>query len=233
MIRQYLHSILFISCALCYSLIILQCQTARHIPSGFVYVNKQIPDLQYELRYYSTNNFMGRRVTSYEDSVLILSDKAASQLKKVQDELSRQQLGLKVFDAYRPQSAVNDFISWSKDSQDTLMKKQYYPALSKEQLFPLGYISTRSGHTRGSTVDLTIVRLSTGDEIDMGGPYDFFGEISHHSYTSLPEASLSNRKLLKRIMMKHGFKPYENEWWHYTLMEEPYPDTYFDFPIKK
>ena len=117
-------------------------------------------------------------------------------------------------------------------SDDTLKKQQFYPDIDKKDLFRLGYISTRSGHSRGSTVDLTIIDLETGKEVDMGGPYDFFGELSHHNYSGISKEQKNNRILLKRIMMKHGFSPYAQEWWHYTFRNEPHPKTYFDFPVK-
>lgn len=218
---------------LLHSLILVSCQTTKSIPSEFVYVRDIVPSIEYELRYYSTNNFMGRHIEAYKDSVLILSQKAAKQLKKVQKDLNKMNFGLKVFDAYRPQTAVNHFIRWAKDDNDTLMKHEFYPELNKTQLFPLGYISTRSGHTRGSTVDLTIIDLDTHKELDMGGPYDYFGELSHHGYEDISTEAQQNRLLLKEAMMKYNFKPYANEWWHYTLNEEPFPETYFDFPVAR
>lgn len=202
------------------------------LPKGFVYLDDIIPDIIMEVRYAVENNFLGAPVTGYKTEKIILSAPAAKALKKVQQELKTQGFCLKVFDGYRPQRAVNHFISWAKKSGDTLTKQQFYPEVDKKDLFKLGYISTRSGHSRGSTVDLTIINADTEEEVDMGGPYDFFGELSHHSYDKISIVQKNNRQLLKKAMMKYGFQPYAKEWWHYTYQPEPYPDTYFDFVVE-
>lgn len=202
------------------------------LPKNFVYIDDMIPDIILDVRYAGNNNFMGVPVTGYKQEKIILSTPAARALKKVQQELKAQGYCLKIFDGYRPQRAVNHFITWAKNSKDTLRKQQFYPDVNKKNLFNLGYISTRSGHSRGSTVDLTLVDAITGKEADMGGSYDFFGELSHHNYRDLTEVQKKNRELLKRVMMKHRFQPYSQEWWHYTYQPEPYPDTYFDFLVK-
>ena len=175
---------------------------------------------------------MGVPVDGYIEPVLITSTKTANALKKVQDQLLKKGLSLKIFDAYRPQSAVNHFVRWAKIPSDTLTKQQYYPKLNKRNLFKLGYIATRSGHSRGSSVDLTIVNLKTNEELDMGSPYDFFGNISHVKHSKLTPKQKANRMLLRNVMLTHGFKPYSYEWWHFTLRNEPFPKKYFDFPIK-
>jgi D-alanyl-D-alanine dipeptidase len=200
---------------------------------GFVYVKDVIPDVKYEIRYAGSNNFLGRPVKGYYTAEAILTKEAATALKKVQDELKTKGYGLKIFDAYRPQHAVNDFIAWAKDLSDTINKRVFYPNVPKSELFKRGYIASRSGHSRGSTVDLTIVNLKTGKELDMGSPYDFFGEISHHDAKGITTMQKQNRELLRKVMEKHGFKSYSVEWWHYTLQVEPYPETYFDFPVKR
>lgn len=202
------------------------------IPKGFVYLDEVIPDIELDVRYAGDNNFLGTPVTGYNREKVILSTPAAHALLKVQQELKSLGYCLKVFDGYRPQRAVNHFISWAKVVEDTLKKQQFYPDVHKKDLFNRGYISTRSGHSRGSTVDLTIVDYKTGTEIDMGGPYDFFGELSHHTYAQISETQKKNRSLLKSLMMKHGFQPYAQEWWHYTYQPEPFPDTYFDFVVE-
>ncbi len=202
------------------------------LPKGFVYLDEVIPDVVLEVRYAGKNNFLGTPVTGYNRHTVILTAQAAKALQKVQKELKNQGYCLKVFDGYRPQRAVNHFISWAKINRDTLKKQQFYPDVDKKDLFNLGYISTRSGHSRGSTVDLTIIDASTGKEIDMGGSYDFFGELSHHNYTLISEDQKNNRLLLKNIMMKQGFRPYTQEWWHYTYQPEPFPDTHFDFVVE-
>lgn len=204
----------------------------QQLPQGFTYLHEMIPDVVLEVRYAGNNNFLGTPVEGYKEELVILSTPAASALKKVQQELKTMGYCLKVFDGYRPQRAVNHFISWAKVSGDTLKKQQFYPDVDKKDLFKLGYISSRSGHSRGSTVDLTMVDYSTGKEVDMGGAYDFFGELSHHNYSEISKEQKNNRALLKRIMMKHGFSPYAQEWWHYTYQHEPFPDTYFDFVIE-
>lgn len=198
----------------------------------FVHLKDIIPTIKYDIRYAGNNNFLGRPVKGYESPEALMTKQAATALKKVQEELKSKGLGLKVFDAYRPQRAVNDFIAWAKDLRDTVNKRTFYPNVPKSELFKRGFIASRSGHTRGSTIDLTIIDLNSGKEIDMGGPYDFFGEISHHETKLINTTQKANRKLLKSVMEKHGFKAYDVEWWHYTLKDEPYPDTYFDFPVK-
>lgn len=205
---------------------------AQKLPKGFSYVKDIAPTIKKELRYCSHNNFLGVPVDGYEESVLITSTKTAKALKKVQDQLFKKGLSLKVFDAYRPQTAVNHFVRWARIPNDTLTKKDYYPTLNKRNLFKLGYIATKSGHSRGSSIDLTIVNLKTDKELDMGSPYDFFGKISHPYYPKLTKLQKQNRMLLRKVMLANGFRPYKNEWWHFTLNNEPFPKTYFDFPIK-
>lgn len=204
----------------------------NNLPEGFVYVKEKIPDVQLDIRYAGSNNFLGKPVEAYKNPVAILSKPATEALKKVQEELKQQGYKLKIFDAYRPQTAVNNFITWAKDPADTIAKNEFYPEVDKKDLFKLGYIASNSGHSRGSTVDLSIINAKTGEELDMGSSYDFFGEISHHSSTKITPQQKANRELLKNIMMKHNFQPYPEEWWHYTLRNEPNPDTYFDFPVE-
>jgi D-alanyl-D-alanine dipeptidase len=175
---------------------------------------------------------MGTRVDGYHKAVIMVSKQAAQALSEVQKKLNQQGLGLKIFDAYRPQKAVDHFARWAKDPADILTKRKYYPDLPKGRLFELGYIAEKSGHTRGSTVDLTVVDLKTGAELDLGSPWDFFGEISHHDSPLVNEEATANRNLLRDIMIKHGFEPYAGEWWHYTLADEPFPETYFDFDVE-
>ena len=202
------------------------------LPEGFIYVSELIPDLKIELRYFGNNNFTGKPVPGYEAEKIILSKEAAIALQKVQRELENDGYCLKIFDAYRPQRAVNSFIKWARKPEDTLTKAQFYPEKKKSNLFNLGYIATKSGHSRGSTVDLTIIDAKTLKEIDMGGTYDYFGERSHHNFNEITTIQKANREYLKNIMSKYGFRSYSEEWWHYTLRREPYPETYFDFTIK-
>ena len=205
---------------------------AQNMPKGFVYLNDIEASIQSEMRYITNNNFIGKPIDGYKKARIITSEPAANALKKVQEKLLQFNLSLKIFDTYRPQQAVDHFVRWAKVLNDTLMKKQYYPEVPKSQLFKLGYISAKSGHTRGSTVDLTIVDLTTGKELDMGSPYDFFGDKSHALQKDLTAKQKVNRLLLRNLMMSNGFKPIVSEWWHFTLKEEPYPNTYFNFPIK-
>lgn len=210
----------------------MHCQDTKQLPEGFVYIDEEIPGVVYEIRYAGNNNFIGMPVRAYKTEQAILSKPAAKALAKVQKELIRKDYMLKIFDAYRPQTAVNHFIEWARDRNDTLMKQQFYPEVAKKDLFELGYIASRSGHSRGSTVDLTLIDAETCKEIDMGSTYDFFGEISHHNTTQITAEQKKNRELLRSIMRKHGFRHYSEEWWHYTFTPEPYPDTYFDFPVE-
>lgn len=202
------------------------------LPDGFVYVNEVIPDLDVELRYSTSNNFIGTVVDGYESNKLILTRPTAEALKLVQEDLQQQNLCLKVYDGYRPQIAVNHFMRWAKDLNDTTNKEQFYPKVNKRNLFFEGYIASRSGHSRGSTVDLTIIDGNTNEPVDMGSPYDFFGEESWVDYQNITAEQKRNRNLLQNVMLKHGFRNYPKEWWHFTLRHEPFPETYFDFPIK-
>lgn len=204
----------------------------QKLPKDFSYLNKIAPSIQHELRYCTNNNFLGYSVNGYHESIVICTTKTAFALKKVQQELLKKDLSLKIFDAYRPQTAVNHFVKWARVINDTLMKQKYYPNINKRHLFRKGYIASKSGHSRGSTVDLTIVNLKTGNELDMGSPYDFFGISSHVAYQKLTKEQKKNRQLLQLIMRKYNFRPYSKEWWHFTLRFEPFPKTYFDFPVK-
>lgn len=201
------------------------------LPSGFVDLKKTVPSLVIELRYYDINNFVGQRIDGYEAPVCYVSTSAAHALKAVQAELLSFGLGLKVFDAYRPQRAVNHFVRWAKDLNDTKMKEYYYPNVQKSELFEQGYIAAHSGHSRGSTVDVTLIDLETGKELDMGTGFDFFSPISWPTSMAVTVQQRANRLLLRSIMLRHGFRPLQEEWWHFTLENEPYPTTYFDFPV--
>ncbi|CAH8295747.1 D-alanyl-D-alanine dipeptidase [Mariniflexile fucanivorans] len=202
------------------------------LPEGFVYVKYVIPDLDVELRYNSKNNFVGKRIDGYQSNKLILTKEAALALKNVQEELLKQNLCLRVYDGYRPQRAVNHFMRWAKELNDTVNKKTFYPNVDKSNLFVEDYIATRSGHSKGSTLDVTIIDGNTHEPLDMGSNYDFFGEASWVNYKHISESQKVNRQLLQEVMLKFGFKNYSKEWWHFTLKNEPFPITYFDFPIK-
>lgn len=200
--------------------------------SDFVLLSEAVPDAILEIRYYSTYNFVGSRINGYERPVAYLTKKAAAALREVSDELVQKGYRLKIYDAYRPQRAVNHFESWARDLKDTQMKEYFYPELDKSVLFEQGYIAHKSGHSRGSTLDLTLFDMNTEKEVDMGGTFDYFGLKSHPGYKGVTPAQYNNRMILREAMTKHGFKPLSEEWWHFTLKDEPYPDTYFDFPVK-
>ena len=206
---------------------------SRAPDSRFVVLGDYIPDIIQEIRYYSTYNFIGHRVDGYEMPVALMTREAAEALKKVSDDVKAQGYRLKVFDAYRPARGVAHFVRWSHDPSDTVTKRYFYPEHPKPSLFEKGYVARRSGHSRGSTVDLTLFDMETEKEVDMGGTYDYLGGRSHPAYKGdLTPEQYENRMILRRAMLKHGFKPLETEWWHFTLADEPYPDTYFDFPIR-
>ena len=208
---------------------------ADQLPEGFCYLKDIIPEVQLDIRYTGDNNFLGRQVKGYDNAQCILSIPAAKALQLVQKELETMGLGLKVYDAYRPQMAVNDFVQWARDINDTKMKQEYYPDVLKKNLFKDGYIAAKSSHTRGSTVDLTIVGYDENGnaiDLDMGSGFDYFGEKSHPNYKAISYQARANRLLLRTLMLKYGFKPLTEEWWHFTYRNEPFPNKYFNFPLK-
>lgn len=207
---------------------------ANSLSDGFVELKSFIPTIELDIRYYTSNNFVGERIEGYESPKALLTIQAAEALKNVQSELAAFRLGLKVYDAYRPQRAVDHFVRWAKDLKNIKMKQKYYPEVNKANLFIEGYIANKSGHSRGSTVDVTIVSLSDSDpvELDMGTNWDFFSPNSWSQSSIVTPQQRANRLLLSNVMSKHGFKPLKEEWWHFTLENEPYSDRYFDFPIQ-
>ena len=212
--------------------------------SQFVNLAEAVPDAILEIRYYSTYNFVGTRVDGYLEPVALLTRQAADSLRAVSDDLKQQGYRLKIYDAYRPQCAVDHFVRWAADVNDTLMKPYFYPDLDKSVLFEQEYIMEKSGHTRGSTVDLTLFDMKAEKELDMGGTFDWFGHESHPDFgansktgeykpnTHITGEQFHNRMILREAMLRHGFKPLGSEWWHFTLKNEPFPDTYFTFPVK-
>lgn len=214
-------------------LVLLKVQVLwAQLPNGFVYVNQHIPSIQNELRYCTHNNFVGQPIDGYEKPVIILTNQATQSLKRVQNELKAHNLSLKVFDAYRPQRAVNHFKQWAQNLSDTLMKPYYYPNVDKRDLFKLEYIATHSRHSSGSTVDVTLVDLKTGKELDMGSAYDFFGRESWVDYQHITPQQQANWLLLQTLMNKYGFRSYPKEWWHFTLKNELFKNKYFDFLVR-
>ncbi len=222
--------------------------------SLFVNITDVVPDVILEIRYYGTYNFVGTRIDGYLQPVALLTKEAADSLKAVSDDVIAQGYRLKIYDAYRPQMGVDHFVRWAADIADTAMKPYFYPDLDKSVLFDQEYIMEKSGHTRGSTVDLTLFDMATEKELDMGGTFDWFGEESHPDYCGnienneytgitetqkakgekpITEQQFRNRMILREAMLRHGFKPLESEWWHFTLKNEPYPNIYFTFPVKQ
>ena len=200
-------------------------------PSGFVLLADYVPGIIQEIRYYSTYNFIGDRIDGYEEPCALLTKEAARALKAVANEAMVQGYRLKVFDAYRPVSAVKHFMLWGIEDQDVRMKPYFYPDMEKQEVFERGYIARDSSHSRGSTIDLTLLDMSTGKELDMGSPFDMFSEISHPDYRGISEEQYQNRMMLQHMMIRGGFVPIDCEWWHFTLADEPYPETYFTFPV--
>ena len=200
-------------------------------PSGFVLLSDFVPDIIQEIRYYTTYNFIGDRIDGYEEPCALLTKEAARALKAVSNEIFVRGYRLKVFDAYRPACAVKHFVLWGIEDQDIRMKQYFYPKLAKQDLFVKGYIAKLSSHSRGSTVDLTLLDMNTGKELDMGSPFDLFDEISHPECRDVSDEQFENRMLLQQVMVRNGFTPIDCEWWHFTLQNEPYPDTYFEFPV--
>ncbi|MEJ5262056.1 MAG: M15 family metallopeptidase [Ignavibacterium sp.] len=236
-------------------IILLSKNVSCQIPEGFVEIRSIIPDIIIDLRYFSNHNFLGRPVNGYKAEKCYITKAAADSILKVQEELKKFGLSLKIYDAYRPQRAVDDFVKWAKDLSDTITKKEFYPTIDKSRLFVDGYIAEKSGHSRGSTVDLTIVPLHSKNKVefdinnqcecykplnerfddyslDMGTGFDCFHPLSHTFNDQITPQQRANRMLLYSLMIKYGFKNLAEEWWHYTLVNEPFPDTYFDFVIE-
>ena len=200
-------------------------------PSGFVLLADYVPHIVQEIRYYYTYHFIGERIDGYEEPCALLTVEAARALKNVSSELIVQGLRLKIFDAYRPVRTVKQFMLWGIEDQDIRMKPYFYPDLEKQALFSEGYIASQSSHSRGSTVDLTLLDMQTGKELDMGSPFDLFSPISHPDCRTITDEQFENRMTLQRAMLRSSFEPLACEWWHFTLKNEPYPDTYFNFPV--
>lgn len=218
----------------CVTLIFLTAPAAlaQGLPEGFVYLADVAPAIVQEIRYYGEDNFVGARVDGYLAPKAIITRPAAQALANAQQQLEPFGLGLKVFDTYRPQHAVNHFVRWAKDLQDTKTKAKYYPEVPKSQLFKRGYIASRSSHSRGSTVDLTLISLHDGKELDMGTGFDFFSPLSWPKNQDVAAPQRANRLLLRLVMLENGFVPYEKEWWHFSFANEPFPETFFDFPVQ-
>ncbi|MBQ9033922.1 MAG: M15 family metallopeptidase [Lachnospiraceae bacterium] len=199
--------------------------------SGFVLLSDIVPSIVQEIRYFSTFNFVGDRIDGYEQPCAIITKEAARALKAISNRANVMGYRLKVFDAYRPAAAVRHFVLWGVDDLDQRMKPFFYPDLEKQELFRRGYIASQSSHSRGSTIDLTLLDMKTGKEVDMGSPFDYFSELSHPDCKDVTKEQYENRMFLQDLMVRGGFVPIDCEWWHFTLKDEPYPDTYFEFPV--
>ena len=233
--------------------LLVSCKSAQQVAlsntddsSQFANIADVVPDVILEIRYYSTYNFVGARIDGYEEPVALMTKVAADSLRAVSDDLKYHGYVLKIYDAYRPQRAVDHFMRWAQNPTDTITRAYFYPYLTKPEVFEKEYVAKRSGHSRGSTVDLTIVDMKTGKDVDMGGTFDWFGPESHPDYCGDPETleyrpqeggitseQFYNRMVLRAAMLRHGFKPLDNEWWHFTLKNEPFPNTYFTFPVRQ
>jgi D-alanyl-D-alanine dipeptidase len=253
--RTCLNPIVILIC-LCISFFPHSALSEGNLPEGFVDVREMIPSVQLDIRYAGDHNFLGIKVDGYLAPKCILTREAAAALAKVQNELARSSLSIKIYDCYRPQRAVEHFVRWAKDISDEKTKKEFYPTIEKKDLFRDGYIDSRSGHSRGSTVDLTIVPVPVPEQekyvpgqalyacylpaesrfrdnsLNMGTGFDCFHDLSHTENKEVPVSQMRNRLLLKSVMEKYGFRNYEKEWWHFTLKNEPFQDQYFDFVIE-
>jgi D-alanyl-D-alanine dipeptidase len=208
-----------------------QAASAQEQPNEFVDAAAVVSGLMEDIRYAGSHNFVGRPIDGYERPRCLLARPAAEALAQVAHDLAPQGLHIKVFDCYRPTRAVANFVRWARDLNDRKMKAEFYPDVDKRTLFSSGYIASRSGHSRGSTIDLTLAR-DDGRELDMGTPFDFFSPKSWPADASISAEAHANRMVLANAMSRRGFRPYDKEWWHFTLRHEPFPDTYFDFPVK-
>ncbi len=204
----------------------------KSLPEGFVLLSVALPEARFDVRYATDHNFTGKVVDGYLSDHISITAKAAEAVQKASAALKKKGYGLLIFDAYRPKRAVDSFIQWGKSPEDNQTKDEFYPDIKKEDLFELGYLARRSAHSRGSAIDLTLIVLKTGELVDMGSPYDFLGSISNHGTKLISDTQTKNRNILKEAMKAAGFKEIRTEWWHYQLVNEPFPDTYFDFVIE-
>lgn len=205
---------------------------AQTLPAGFVDAGAVVPGLAVDMRYAGPDNFVGSRIDGYEAPRCWLTEEAGAALAAAQAELKAAGLGLKVFDCYRPARAVAHFVRWARAPGESAGKARYHPDIPKRDLFRRGYIGARSGHSRGSTVDLTLVSVPDGVEAAMGTPFDFFGPASGRGASGIGASERANRERLRAVMGRHGFAPYDREWWHFGLKREPFPTTYLDVPIR-
>lgn len=198
---------------------------------GFVFLDEAVHGIRWDAKYATWDNFTGRPVNGYEANRIVGTDALAAALSSAQKQAAALGYGMLLWDGYRPQRAVDCFLCWSVQPEDGRTKEKHYPNIAREEMISLGYVAPQSSHSRGSAIDLTLYRLDTGDMVSMGSNFDFMDERSHHASAAVTAGESEHRRLLRSIMEHNGFEAYENEWWHYLLKDEPYPDRYFDFPI--
>ena len=204
-----------------------------NIKENFALIDEEIPNVILDIRYYSDYNFVGKRIDGYEDNCAIMSKEAINALKKVSDELLDYGYKLKIYDAYRPQIAVNHFINWCKNIKDIKMKKYFYPNIDKKDIISRKFISNHSSHSSGSTIDLTLYDIKSDKDVDMGSDFDLFDDISYSHNNKITKYQQKNRDLLINTMTKYGFINYDREWWHFTLKNEPFKNIYFNFNVSR
>jgi D-alanyl-D-alanine dipeptidase len=196
-----------------------------------VFVDEHVPGIRWDAKYATWDNFTGKPVDGYQANRIVGTRALCAALCRARDHAATLGLGLLLWDGYRPQRAVDQFVRWASEPEDDRTKRRHYPNIDRAAMFNQGYVARRSGHTRGSTVDLTLYHLATGELVPMGGGHDLMDPVSHHGARGIARVEERNRRTLRSIMERAGFRPYETEWWHYTLQDEPFPDTYFDWPI--
>ena len=221
---------LFILAFMLFSVMPIYADTISYDKSDFVEISKIIDDAAYDIRYYSSNNFTGNRIQGYKAPRAYMTKEGVKALSIAANDLRAKGYRLLIWDSYRPQKAVDNFVVWINNPND-MGDKEFYPDLKKSDLVEGGYIATKSSHTRGSTVDLTLIKKD-GSFVDMGGAFDLFSEISHPDYKKITRKQKKNREILRNAMFKAGFDGIDSEWWHFTLKNEPYKDTYFNFDVE-
>ncbi|MGH9091303.1 MAG: D-Ala-D-Ala dipeptidase VanX [Acidimicrobiales bacterium] len=198
---------------------------------AFAFVDELVPGIRWDAKYATWDNFTGKPVDGYLANRIAGTRELCTALAEVRERAARRGFGLLLWDGYRPQRAVDCFLRWSEQPEDGRTKRRHYPNIDRAVMVQQGYVATRSGHSRGSTVDLTLYSLATGELAAMGGDHDLMDPVSHHHARGIGRVEAGNRRHLRSIMESSGFRPYHCEWWHYTLAREPYPRTYFDFPV--
>jgi len=200
--------------------------------ADFAFVDERVPGLRWDAKYATWDNFTGKPVDGYVVNRIVGTTALCAALERAREAAASKGFGLLLWDGYRPQRAVDCFLCWAEQPEDGRTKLRHYPNIDRAEMLANGYVAAKSGHSRGGTVDLTLYRLATGELVPMGGDYDLMDAVSHHGAAGITEAEAANRRHLHSIMAASGFGSYVREWWHYTLEDEPYPDTYFDFPIR-